>query len=60
MNQISTMLSVTDVEKLIVHPETFTVQDIIGIAKLLRKSPTEVFELILNELEVGNICEFER
>ena len=54
------MLSVTDVEKLIVHPETFTVQDIIGIAKLLMKSPTEVFELRLNELEVGNICEFER
>lgn len=51
MNQISTMLSVTDVEKLIVHPEAFTVQDIIGIAKLLKKSPTEVFELILNELE---------
>ncbi|QMW00323.1 hypothetical protein [Spirosoma foliorum] len=60
MNQIVTRLSVADVEKLLVHPEAFTVQAIIGIVKLLEKSPMEVFELVFNELEERGLCEFEK
>lgn len=51
MSQLLKNLTITDVEELIINPAAFTIQDVIGIAKLLKRSPIEIFELILNELK---------
>ena len=60
MNQLLTTLTGTDVEELFVNPAAFTLGDIIGIAKLLKKSPTEVFEMILNEFPAEEISYLEQ
>lgn len=51
MSQLLRNLTIIDVEELVTDPTAFTVQDIISIARLLKKSPTEVFEIILNGIK---------
>ena len=41
--------------KLVVKPQLFNVEDIIRMARLLNKTPTEIFESILTEITEKNI-----
>lgn len=42
-------------EELALNPLDFTIADVIDIAKLLNKEPTEIFEIILNDLKDSDL-----
>ena len=44
------LINVQTEEELTLDPLKFTIADIIDIAKLLNKDPSEIFETILNDL----------
>ncbi|MBC3788657.1 hypothetical protein [Spirosoma utsteinense] len=44
-----------ELAKLVVKPQLFNVEDIIRMARLLKKTPTEIFESILTEITEMNI-----
>ncbi|GAB2555648.1 hypothetical protein [Spirosoma aerophilum] len=44
-----------ELAKLVVKPQLFNVEDIIRMARLLKKTPTEIFESILVEITEMNI-----
>ena len=50
MENVTSLHSDNSVEEYVLNPMEFTVSDIIDIAKLLNRDPTEVFESILNDL----------
>lgn len=55
MNNASNLILETDVNNFFTNLSELTVEDIIEIAKLLKKSPVEVFETILSEIEGDEI-----
>ncbi|GAB4019415.1 hypothetical protein GCM10028808_57090 [Spirosoma migulaei] len=46
--------TLTNLAKLTVQPQLLTVQDILKIARLLKKTPSEIFDSIFNELTATN------
>lgn len=47
--------ALNDLAELVVKPQLFNVEDIIRMARLLKKTPTEIFESILTEITEMNI-----
>ena len=61
MKNVTSLHSDNSVEEYVLNPMEFTVSDIIDIAKLLNRDPTEVFESILNDLtNTGLLHQCER
>ena len=55
MDHIKNLQTTFPAEELTLNPLEFTVSDIIDIADLLKKEPTEVFESILNDLAYNEL-----
>lgn len=61
MKYVANLQSNVSAEEITLNLMEFTVSDIIDIAKLLNKDPTEVFESILNDLtNTGLIHQWEQ